>query len=65
MAVSSFLSKIKKAGENNTGDHLQRKNFKEHCFYCWRVGVKTFKIPSLMFSGRIFSLPLGKKAVLE
>ena len=54
MVVSSFLSKIKTAGENNTEDYLKRKDFKEHYFYCWGVGVKTFKIPSLMFSGRNF-----------
>jgi hypothetical protein len=54
MVVSSFLSKIKTAGENTTEDHLKRKDFKERYLYCWGVGVETFKIPSLMFSGRNF-----------
>ena len=54
MVVSSFLSKIKKAGENNTEDYLKRKNFKEPHFYWGGGGVKTFKIPSLMFSRRNF-----------
>ena len=55
MVVSSFLSKIKKAGENNTEDYLKRKNFKSPISTGGGgVGVKTFKIPSLMFSRRNF-----------
>lgn len=55
MVLSSFLSKIKKAGENNTEDYLKRKNFKSPISTGGGgVGVKTFKIPSLMFSRRNF-----------
>ena len=64
IVVSPFLSKIKKAGENKTKDHLKRKNFKEQCFYCWGLGWTLLKYPPLCFKEEIFSLS-WEEAVLE
>ena len=62
MVVSSFLSKVKKAGENNTEDYLKRKNFKSPISTGGGgLGWRLLKYLPLCFPEEIFSLSLGRK----